>query len=661
MKKLILFLFIAAGVFPSFSQTTGGESQDSISFFNMSIEELLNVEISVAAKKPLTLRESPGIITLITQDEIRNSGAHDLMEVLRTVPGLYFGVDVEGVVGIGVRGNWGHEGKVLLMYDGQEMNEQLFSTLQFGEHYPIDQIKKIEIVRGPGSCVYGANAEYAVINVITNNSPDFQGISSAVSYGQMQKTYASRSVSVNGGHHFGSLAVNAGLYAGEGNRSDRVYSDYFGKEYDMTNDSYLNNYLLNFSADYKGLSFRFLGDYYQIEQRDGYDEAMSASEPMYFNSEFFDLKYKWKISEKFYAVPQLKYKEQDPWKVYSIVSPDDISYYKEARKPSANLTMHYDLRGNMEVEGGAEYYLDQADDINGGTFENGKTSISYYNTSFFMQGLWRNKVANLTLGARYHLNNAYDPSFVPRIGITKVLNRTNFKLLYSVAYRAPSIENIRLGNDIQPERTNVAEFETGYQFSNNSYITANIFDITSYDAIVYFYDRGTEGYHNAGSTGTRGFEIDYKIKRSFGYADFNVAYYTARGKQKTESYQVTTNENLLLAFPGIVTNAVISLRVNQYISLNPSLTWMGSRYDFLEADAEGVATYKKYKPELMANVFAGLQHPKLPGISASVGCANIMNVEGRFIQPYNSNHASLPGRSREFRITLRYDFESSKK
>src|SRR4051812_788420 len=105
MKKFILSILVTAICCPAFSQETVQENPDSSTFYNLSIEELLNVEISVASKKALTLRESPGIVTLITQDEIRNSGAHDLMEVLSMVPGLYFGVDVEGVVGIGVRGN----------------------------------------------------------------------------------------------------------------------------------------------------------------------------------------------------------------------------------------------------------------------------------------------------------------------------------------------------------------------------------------------------------------------------------------------------------------------------------------------------------------------------------------------------------------------------
>ena len=263
----------------------------------------------------------------------RNSGAHDLIDVLRMVPGLHFGVDVEGVVGIGVRGNWGHEGKVLLMYDGHEMNEQLFSTLQFGEHYPIDQIRKIEIIRGPGSSVYGGNAEYAVINIITNNNPDYEGISAVASYGQMSKTFASRSISLSGGHHFGKLAMNIGAYAGEGNRSDRIFSDYEGTQYDMTNQSYLKDVVFNFSTAFKGLSFRFLGDYYLNETRDGYDLVLLQSEPVRFNSTFFDLKYDWKVTKKITITPQLKYKQQTPWLLTILFRLMMLSILKKAGGP----------------------------------------------------------------------------------------------------------------------------------------------------------------------------------------------------------------------------------------------------------------------------------------------------------------------------------------
>src|SRR6185436_9636381 len=182
MKTMICFLavllFLNGRVYCQEKQT----SPDSVSFYEMSLEQLMNIEISVASRKALTPRESPGIVTLITEDEITNSGAQDLMDILRLVPGFDFGSDVEGVVGLGIRGNWAHEGKMLLLIDGQQMNEALYSTIQLGNHYPVQQIRKIEIIRGPGSAMYGGNAEYAVINIITKNDKEFTGVSVSADY-----------------------------------------------------------------------------------------------------------------------------------------------------------------------------------------------------------------------------------------------------------------------------------------------------------------------------------------------------------------------------------------------------------------------------------------------------------------------------------------------
>src|ERR1700752_1841087 len=126
---LVFFLFLTGR--EGFSQSDSSMvRKDTVDYYEMSLEQLLKMKahgvpteleklinslISVASKKPLSTRESPSIVTLVTKEEIRNSGARDLMDVLRMVPGIEFGVDVEGVVGIGVRGNWAHEGKMLLL------------------------------------------------------------------------------------------------------------------------------------------------------------------------------------------------------------------------------------------------------------------------------------------------------------------------------------------------------------------------------------------------------------------------------------------------------------------------------------------------------------------------------------------------------------------
>ena len=107
--------------------------------------------IGAASARTFDLRESPGVVTVISAEEIRASGARDLVDLLQLIPGFTFGVDVWGVVGLAVRGNWAHEGKVLLLVDGQEMQELDYGTLQFGNHIPVSVIHRIEIIRGPGS------------------------------------------------------------------------------------------------------------------------------------------------------------------------------------------------------------------------------------------------------------------------------------------------------------------------------------------------------------------------------------------------------------------------------------------------------------------------------------------------------------------------------
>ena len=64
------------------------------------------MEVSVASLKAMSLRESPGIVSVVTREDMLSWGARDLVDVLRMVPGFYLGVDVQGAVGVGIRGNW---------------------------------------------------------------------------------------------------------------------------------------------------------------------------------------------------------------------------------------------------------------------------------------------------------------------------------------------------------------------------------------------------------------------------------------------------------------------------------------------------------------------------------------------------------------------------
>jgi outer membrane cobalamin receptor len=314
----VIFCFSLA-VLPLSAQTDSTKT-DTLNYYDMSIEQLLNIKahgvpseleklinslISVASKKPLNVRESPSIVSLVTEEEIKASGARDLIDVLRLVPGIDFGVDVEGVVGLGVRGNWAHEGKVLLLIDGQEMNEILFATTQFGNHFPIDQIKKIEIIRGPGSAIYGGFAEYGVINIITRQGEDINGVSVSGVYGQGEKDFIRRNVNLSIGKKVKDFEFSLAGFAGEGNRSDQNYTDIYDSTFNMgKGNSKLNPAFVNLGMKYKGLSFRAIGDFFNTTVRDAYDKIKPVPYNESFNSMFGELKYVWKINDKFTLTPE---------------------------------------------------------------------------------------------------------------------------------------------------------------------------------------------------------------------------------------------------------------------------------------------------------------------------------------------------------------------
>ncbi|MFL5764273.1 MAG: TonB-dependent receptor plug domain-containing protein [Bacteroidia bacterium] len=676
----IALLLISASAFSQDTLLVAKDSvkKDTIDYYDMSLEELqkikavgvsseleqlINSLIGVASIKPLTGRESPSIISLITEEEIKSSGARDIMDVLSLVPGIDFGMDVEGVVGIGMRGNWAHEGKVLLLLDGQEMNENLFGTTQFGNHFPIDQIKKIEIIRGPGSAIYGGYAEYGVVNIITKNGEDINGVSVSGSYGQMKDYYGSRNVSIAAGKKFGDLQVGLSAFMGEGNRSDQVFHDFYGNSLAMAGNSALDPFNINAGLSWKGLSARFVTDQYRISTGDGYDYIKQVYQQQ-FNSTFAELKYKINVSDKFSITPRLNYKSQSPWQ-----TPADSTtpeYHKVVDRYTGNLTMSYNITRKINVIFGGEVFQDVANDmVDSSFFSNGKKKVSYLNTAFFAQSVVKLRLVNIILGARYDQHSAYGSAFVPRLGLTKKIDKFHFKLLYSNSFRAPSIENINLADStgIAPENTRVAELELGYEIGRNSIVTVNLFDINTSNAIVYYFNDSTQqdSYHNIGETGSRGVEVEYKFRDKWGFINLNYSFYSVAGKPKIADYEVPENNTVLLAFPAHKVNLGASFAIGKHFSVNPSMVFRGERYGYNSVDSTGTAVIEKFSPMVLANIFFRYQDLFVKGLDLGAGVYDIFDQRVKYIQPYNSYHAPLPGPSRELVLKLSYSFKCKKK
>ncbi|MFL5754455.1 MAG: TonB-dependent receptor plug domain-containing protein [Bacteroidia bacterium] len=678
-KQTLQVLALLLGFVFSASAQVDSVRKDSVDFYEMSLEQLLKMKahgvpseleklinslIAVASKKPLNVRESPSIVSLVTEDEIKKSGARDLIDVLRMVPGIDFGTDVESVTGIGVRGNWAHEGKVLLLIDGQEMNEILFATTQFGNHYPIDNIKRIEIIRGPGSAIYGGFAEYGVINIITKQGEDINGVSATATYGQMQNAFGRRNLNVSVGQKKGDLQYSISGLIGQGNRSDQVFTDLYDSSYSMPGNASLNPAFINGGFSYKGLSIRAIGDFYNTTVQDGYDQVKSANYKESYNSLYTELKYVFNINDKLTITPRINFKKQTPWRTEAV---DSITpaYIKTAKRTTTNLTVSYNATRNVNVVFGGEKYTDVAvDKADGSFFSNGSSSVEYFNYAFFAQGLVKTRFVNVIIGARYDKHNAYGDAFVPRVGLTKKYKKFHFKSLYSNAFRAPSIENINLKTSagIKPEKTQVAELELGYQVTRKSIFTVNFFDITTNNPIVYYYDTLTlsDTYINFGQSGTRGVEAEYRVKGKWGSVAANYAFYTADGKKKIGDYEVADDPKALLGFANHKLNLNGVWNITKDLSLNPTVSFFGKRWAYTTLDTLGSAVATQLKPTTLVNIYLRYSTP-LKGLSIGAGVYDLLNQKFLFIQPYNGYHAPFPGPSREFVFRLQYNFNLKKK
>jgi outer membrane receptor for ferrienterochelin and colicin len=313
-------------------------------------------------------------------------------------------------------------------------------------------------------------------------------------------------------------------------------------------------------------------------------------------------------------------------------------------------------------------YNDNAKDLaDSSYFANDEKSVSYLNQAAFLQGVVRFRLLNIIAGARYDNHSVYGSAFVPRLGLTKKINNLHFKLLYSKAFRAPSIENINLmdSTGIKPEYTTVAELEIGYEIRRNSIITVNLFDINTTNAIVYYYNDQTnmEAYHNAGDvgSGSRGLELEYKIKDRWGYVNFNYSFYTVAGKPKIPDYEVPESKTSLLAFPNHKLNLNMSFNLTKHLNINPSVSYRGERYAYTSIDTSGNAVIEKLDPLILANFLVTYNDLFIKGLSLGVGVYDIFDQKITYIQPYNSNHAPLPGPSREILVKLSYAFTAKKK
>ena len=198
------------------STISSGAPANSHDMRILSLDDLLDLDVVTVAKVSEKITQSPAAIYVITGETIRRSGANSIPEALRTVPGMHVYRINATKWALSARGFAGRfANKMLVMIDGRTVYTPLFSGVYWDvQDTMLEDIERIEVIRGPGGTLWGANAVNGIINIITRESADSQG------------TLLSAEA---GSHDNGTVA---GRYGGwlDKKTSYRVYTKFFDRD-----------------------------------------------------------------------------------------------------------------------------------------------------------------------------------------------------------------------------------------------------------------------------------------------------------------------------------------------------------------------------------------------------------------------------------------------
>jgi len=269
-NSIIAALLSAGMAVQCAAQAAPGSPNPPVDLVNMSLAELGTIVVTTASKEPEEVWRSPSAIFVITQEDIRRSGATSIPEILRLAPDVEVARIDSDHWSVGIRGFSGQFSKSLLvLIDGRSVYSPLFAGVYWQvQDTLLDDIDRIEIIRGPGGTIWGANAVNGIINIITKDAKNTHGKLSSIGGGTTDQGLAASRFGGTNGKGFDYRVYGKGFIRGHESHPDAANFD----EWKMGQ--------LGFSADWDATSRDTLsiqGDMYK--GRDGERVAVSTYSP----------------------------------------------------------------------------------------------------------------------------------------------------------------------------------------------------------------------------------------------------------------------------------------------------------------------------------------------------------------------------------------------
>lgn len=648
---------LAAALSAALSQPAFAAGSDDLQFFE---EE---ATVVAAARHPQKQAETPANTYVITRDEIERYNYRTLAEALQSVPGIYFRYD-HNYTYIWVRG-FGRPGdynsRVLVMIDGHRMNDNVYGEANYDHLFSLDlrSVDHIEVVKGPGSALYGDNALLAVVNVVTiraKNAPKVQASAEGGSWGTTKEflglsrkfnndveAYAAGSYYYSYGQKNLSYPEFGGINGGIAQNADREEAyNLFGRV--GTPDLNLTGNFVNrsktvptapFNTDFDVTGTHTVDSRSYIELKGGHDlpQDVRLDARAYYDWSWYYADY---IGTQTSATTTNYDASRADW------------YGEEVTARWTQFGERNALLVGQDVEETVRAHQLNYDEVPYAL--NTDDSRNLYRWAFFaQQELHPRDDLDLNAGVRYDHYKTFGGTVNPRAAmIYRPWNNGSVKLLYGTAFRAPTVFELYYTDgyipnpNLQPERIQTYEAAYEHDFSRGVWGSVSYFQSRFRDLIdAVNVNPTTITYVNEGHVRTDGVELASKWEAPWDISGH--AGYTLQWTRDTSTGETLDNS------PRQVGNVGLShrLRLIRDTHISGEMFVISKNTTLMDTTNPAAAIFS----------FNLRSQPWVKGPIFFAGVHNLFNIDYRLSAAPEHLEAAIPQNGRDFNAGLEYRFE----
>jgi outer membrane receptor for ferrienterochelin and colicins len=589
--------------------STVAKAADNSDIYSFSLEELLNMHVSIASRNEIPLAKTPSSVSLFTREDIDRLGLRTLGDLLTRVPGFYSMMDsVEGnsshMVMRGHAQNYANT--LLVLLNGQRINDDYTGGLNYFIRYlSIRDASKIEVIRGPGSALYGSNAYSGVINIITDAKPE---VSATIGSLGTTALYLSEQLTLADWQ----LAASLNFYRDEGYEFTHVF-DPSGLQTTTNDPKTVEQLNLSAKDQNSSINFQYLHskrqNYYLFRRlRDGVAELELSHWTLYGSHQLWQQD-KWTVDisggyqhASRESLSALVAGGTPPYEQADFLFGEDFEYqsanialdaiYQFSDEIKLNLGSFFStsdiprayLKSNYNLYGDEEY-LGEMITFDTNTAQRTVLDKTRRIQSVYAQSEWQmTRQITLTAGLRLDTYNDIDNALTPRLSLVHAIDENQgYKLIYAEAYRAPSLGDLydeENGLTVGSQTLKANELNSieavYYWYGAQTAVTATVFDNHHQHIVGRINTDNLSFLANIGSNNARGLELQLQWQPNINWL------------LKSDMTHLFTNQTHIVEGAGLTPSEIIAPKsyLNyeiQYVPNDWSLSLSGNWRSEVEA------------------------------------------------------------------------------